>query len=179
MGFWGAASRMIQGKPVFEVPPSSDGGKDDWDDEKVSDQQQKASADGSRIHRNQRIDSRGNKVVPEAEIAHTRVDHNGQLIEMRATINNSSQFPVMLDKSIIFGYRQELDYVLSPGESREFMIYRGAERRDEAYKYAELYYKDNESGDYFCATHVIGYQYGSDGIYDVTDLRLVRPIKDV
>lgn len=74
--------------------------------------------------------------------------------------------------------KQELDYPL-PLVGSEFSIYRGKHLIHDSYKYAELYYRDDGGGDYFCATHMIQYEHGSDGIYDVVDMDLVRPIKDV
>lgn len=177
MGFWDVTKRMLQGKPAFEMPPPDKGGWEEPADE--ADKQPDDLQGGDRIHRNQRIDSNGNKVIPEAEIVEVRPRYSGQYIELWVTIRNQSQIEVMLDKSFIFGVKQELDYPLPAGGQRDFLIYRGERRKDNGYKYAELYYRDEGSGDYFCAAHMIGYRHETDGTYDISALSLVRPIKDV
>lgn len=184
MGFWDVTKRLLQGKQAFEAPNSPQKGKavDEWGDP-IDDPDpvdvHHVSATGDRIHRNQRVNNQGYKVIPEAEIIHTRPYVSGSSLELWVTIRNNAQFPIFLDKSVIFGFKQELDYPLSPGGTREFMIYRGAERRDNGYKYAELYYRDEGSGDYFCAAHMIGYEHRSDGTYEIDGFDLVRPVKDV
>lgn len=183
MGFWDAMKKMAQGKPVFEVPSSTQKGKvvDEWGDP-VQDPDPLTADDseqGDRIHRNQRIDSSGQKIIPEIEIIQVEPRYSGEFVEVWVTIRNQSPYPVFLDKSYIFGAKQELDYPLSPGAQREFSIYRGKQLTNDSYKYAEVYYRDDESGDYFCAAHMIIYDHQSDGRYEVADMRLVRPIKDV
>ncbi len=183
MGFWDVTKRMLQGKPAFEVPQSAQKGKavDEWDDPvhdpdpvDVSD-----AENGERIHRNQRVNAQGYKIVPETEIIRVEPRYSGEYIDLWVTVRNQSQYPVFLDKTSIFGMKQELDYPLPPGGQRDFSIYRGKQLTHDSYKYAELYYKDEGSDDYFCATHMIQYDHQSDGRYDVVDMKLVRPIKDV
>lgn len=183
MGFWDVTKRLLQGKPAFEVPGSPQKGKavDEWGDP-VQDPDPVTSDDsesGERIHRNQRVNSQGYKIVPEAEIIRVEPRYSGDAVELWVTIRNQSQYPVFLDKSYVFGVKQELDYPLPAGGQREFSIYRGKQLMNDGYKYAELYYRDDGSGDYFCATHMIVYDHRSDGTYEVDDLKLVRPIKDV
>lgn len=180
MGFWDIAKRMIQGKPVFEVPADYQKQQDDWGDVPQDDPSPvNESQQGERVHRNQRVDAHGYKVVPEVEIIRVEPRQSGEFIEVWVTIRNQSQYPVFLDKSYIFGVKQELDYPLPAGGQREFSVYRGKQLTHDSYKYAELYYRDEGSGDYFCAAHMIHYEHGSDGIYDIVDMKLVRPIKDV
>lgn len=184
MGFWDVTKRMLQGKPAFEVPSTPQKGKtvDEWGDP-IHDPDPVDVGDATsdeRIHRNQRYSTKsGLKIIPEVEITRTEQRGSGANTELWVTVSNSSEYPVFVDKSVIFGASQELDYPLPPGGQRDFAIYRGHERRDGAYKYAELYYRDEGTGDYFCATHMIQYEHKSDGAYEIGDLRLIRPIKDV
>lgn len=170
MGFFDAAKRMIQGKPVFEVPQ---------DGQKQGDSVSVPDSSGQRIHRGQRVDDRGNKITPEATFFGVEPRYSGDYVQLWVSVKNLSKYPIFLDKCYIFGVKQELDYPLPPGGVREFMIYSGKQIRSDAYKYAELYYRDDESGDYFCAAHLIQYSHQSDGTYDVVDLDLIQPIKDV
>lgn len=178
MGLFDALNKMIQGKPVFEVP---DEDKRGWNGtHHRADDTDKDSQSSERIHRRQRFSTdTGQKIVPEVEFTGVEPRYSGKYVELWVTVRNISQYPVFLDKSDIFGMKQELDYPLSPGGQREFRVYRGERRRDNSYKYAELYYRDEGSGDYFCAAHMIEYRHESDGSYDIVGLDLIRPIKDI
>lgn len=172
MGFFDAMKKMVQGKPVFEVDQTE---AKKWENSTPDPQQNE-----EKIHRSVRYNTAdGRKIIPEACFTKVEPRYSGDNIEVWATAQNTSQYPIFLDKCYIFGVKQELDYPLQPGGVREFMIYRGKQRRDDSYKYAELYYKDEGSGDYFCAAHMIQYDHQSDGSYDIVDLDLIRPIKDV
>lgn len=170
MGFFDAMKKMVQGKPVFEVPQSGQARQADGESTDTS---------GDRVQRGQRIDNNGYKVIPEATFFGVEPRYSGDYVQLWVSVRNLSQHPIFLDKSYIFGVKQELDYPLPPGGMREFMIFNGKQIRNDSYKYAELYYRDDESGDYFCAAHMIQYNHQSDGTYDVVDLDLIRPIKDV
>jgi len=180
MGFWDVAKRMIQGKPAFEAPQEKPQKQfDEWGDPvEPTTQADDSVGDQERVHRNQRVKG-GYKVVAEAAIVGVRPHYSGDYVELWARIRNLSHFDIMLDKIYIFGAKQELDYVLTPGNEREFMIYQGKKLMHNSYKYAELYYRDQGSGDYFCAAHMIEYRHESDGSFEVVDLELVRPVKDV
>ncbi len=171
MGFFDAMKKMAQGKPVFEVS--------DANNRQTDTSGQDSTGGGNRIHRGQRLDDRGNKVIPEATFFGVEPRYSGEYMQLWVSVRNDSPHPVFLDKCYIFGVKQELDYPLQPGGMREFMIYSGKLIRNDSYKYAELYYRDDESGDYFCAAHVIQYNHQSDGTYDIVGLDLIRPIKDV
>lgn len=182
MGFWDVTKRMLQGKPAFEVPQQPQGKTvDEWGDP-VQDPDPLTADDSEwdeRIHRNQRIDGSGVKIIPEVEVIEVTPRYSGDQVDLWVTVCNQSQYPVFLDKSYIFGVRQDLTYPLPSGGRRDFSIYRGKQPTNDGYKYAELYYRDDESGDYFCAAHMIVYEYQMDGTYRVNDMNLVRPIKDV
>jgi hypothetical protein len=181
MGFWDVTKRMLQGKPAFEVPAEKNPGKtvDEWGDPLIDPDEVAVTPVGERIHRNQRIDAAGRKMIAEAEIIDIQSRFSGAYVEVWATIRNNSPFEIMLDKIQAFGTKHELDYPLPPQATRQFQIYKGMQFTSNAYTYAELYYLDKGSGDYFCATHIVVYQHESDGTYDVADINLVRPIKDV
>lgn len=184
MGFWDAMRKMVQGKPVFEVEPQGLDSKgkavDEWGDPlQDADPVEPERGVAQQPVGSRRVDAHGNKIMPEVEICQVEPRYSGEMVELWVTIRNTSQFPVFLDKSYIFGVKQELDYPLSPSGQREFMIYRGNRPAHDNYKYAELYYRDEGSGDYFCAAHTIHYRHQSDGTFDIVDFDLVRPIKDV
>lgn len=179
MGFWDIAKRMAQGKPAFEVPAEYKKQQDDWGEGAQDDPASVVDQNGQRVHRNQRIGRDGQKVIAEAEIVEVKPRYSGEYVELWVTIRNNSQFDIMLDKITTLGTTQELDYPLSLGGTREFMVYKGLKPKTDAYKYAELYYRDQASGDYFCAMHMIVYRHESDGTCEVTEMNIVRPVKDI
>lgn len=124
-------------------------------------------------------DEHGNKIIPEAEITSCETHLKGENCEVWANIRNNSAFEIELDAVRVLGNKTELDRRLLPGDEHKFKIFTGAMPRDDHSREAELYYKNVKSGDYFCARHIIEYQYESDGTYIIEEMRIVRPIRDV
>lgn len=179
MGFWDVAKRMIQGKPAFEVPTDYKKQKEDWGETPREEVEPFSDQSGNRVHRNQRIGQDGQKVQAEAEIVQVKPRYSGAYVELWVTVRNNSTFDIQMDRIQIFGTNQEFEYPLPPGGTRDFMIYSGLQPKTDGYKYAELYYRDRESGDYFCAMHAIEYRYETTGTYEVVEMHIVRPVKDV
>lgn len=163
MGFFDAMGKMIAGKPVFEAEQTSaDSGQH-----------------GEEVRDGARYDENDHKVVAVAEVTRVETHESGANMELWATIENQSNFAIFLDKIVLLGQTTQLDREMRAGESREYRVYRGPQLTHDNYPTAELYYRDEASRDYFLAYHQI--MYGSDGKgdYDVRDLKLIRPIKDI
>lgn len=171
MGFMDFMGKMISGQPVFDensqqkAPTSQDSGQ---------------TPPQERVTHGARFDASGRKVIAEAEVTRVETHERGSNIELWGHIKNTSAYPVFLDKINLLGRLTELDYELRPGEEREYRLYNGPAPKHDSYRNAELYYRDQASNDYFLAYHQIHYGGNSDGkTYDVLDLRLIRPIKDI
>lgn len=124
-------------------------------------------------------DEHGNKIIPEAEIIGCETHLRGDNCEVWANIKNHSELEIELDRIMVLGHKKELDRRLLPGDEHEFNVFTGALPRNDNSREAELYYKNVKTGDYFCARHIIEYQYESDGTYMIEEMRLLRPIRDV
>lgn len=177
MGFWDVTKRIIQGKPAFEASQDPD----DWsdNDEPTVDFAEDRQAKKEQVLETSLIDENGNKHIPPATIHRVRTLVNGNNAEVWMILKNESDRTVFLDKVTLLGVKFELDYPLKPGGEREFRVYRGALLTHDNYKTAELYYKDEASGDYFRADHLLEYSYESDGTYELVDTKLITPIRDV
>lgn len=181
MGFFDFAKKMVNGQPVFD-----DQAQDNWKEmgdggqaPTKTDRLPSSQSPRETISHGSRKDVRGQKVVPEVEVVEVEVHESGADMEVWATIKNLANFPVFLDKSVMLGQKIELDRELGAGERHECKVFRGPRPTHEHYKTAEIYYRDQASGDYFLAYHQIEYRYQTDGTRTVRALRLVRPIKDV
>lgn len=123
--------------------------------------------------------SEGRKIIPEVSCGRIEWDENGDDHRtMSVEIENRSELEVMLDKFSIFGHTTELDFHLMAGREREFNVYRGPELSNRSYTKAQLFFR-LENGDYFCAEHEIRYNVSGDGENVPTELRLIRPIRDI
>lgn len=178
MGFFDAAKKILNGQPVFEDP----NGEASTVNSRQAGQAQSSvplPPPAETISYGSRKDNRGQKIVPETEVIEVETHESGMDMEVWATIKNTASFPVFLDKSVVLGQKIELDRELRPGEQHEVRVFRGPRPTNEGYKRAELYYRDQGSGDYFLANHQIEYRYQNDGTRTIRALRLIRPIKDV
>ncbi|HET7630572.1 MAG TPA: hypothetical protein VFK03_04325, partial [Candidatus Saccharimonadales bacterium] len=169
----------IAGKPAFEVP-------DEPAPSQLSDTPAPAPTvetpvipGGGRIDHGRRLDERGRKIIPEVQVIRCQYHLSGQNLEVSAFIRNNSDIQVELNKVNVFGRLLQLDRWLKPGEEHETVVYRGPLLKADAYRVAELYYKDCGSGDYFCALHQVEYRREADGSFLPHGFHLIHPIKDV
>ncbi len=176
MGFMNFMGKMIAGKPVFEVPP-----EENQTSSQAADVSATSSADEPTEHIDggERIGPDGKKVIAEAEVVQIENHYSGENLEIWARIRNNSSFRVFLDKIDFLGLKTELDRDLQPGEEWEYKIWRGKMLDNDNYPNAELYYRDNESGDYFLAYHQIHYGSPDGKHYEVQRLQIIRPVKDI
>ncbi|MEO5499738.1 MAG: hypothetical protein ABIR46_04525 [Candidatus Saccharimonadales bacterium] len=177
MGIWDITKRIIQGKPGFEVPPDHD----DWsdNDEPTTDFAEDRQAKKAESSQANLVDRNGNKRIPIATIHRVRSITSGANLEIWMILKNESDRNLFLDKITLLGTKFELDYPLKPRGEREFRAYRGALLTHDNYKTAELYYRDEVSGDYFRADHLLEYSYEPDGTYELVDTKIITPIRDV
>lgn len=149
MGILGGLSRLIKGEPVFQTGADSHPAGNDQ------------------------------PVLPVARITRTETSLHGDDMTVYGTIKNESDVVLTLDKIRLIDGVQELDYALSPGQSREFKLYDGDCRADNRADSAYLIYKD-ETGDYFQAEHYIEYRFDADNkLYHVDEFKLLKAVRDI
>ena len=116
---------------------------------------------------------------PVVEIPHVKPHPDGPNLQVYGRIKNEWHDFIMLDKIHIFGVVRELDTYLRPGEEREFLLYKGPSLKKQ-YPEAYVDYKTKQEGDYFRAVFRVTFAYhSSDGTYEVSDLHLHKPIRDI
>ncbi len=175
---------MIAGEPAFQ-PGDQDGPEPSEDKEKTETvnvnvvQQQPEAPEGGTISRGRRLDETGRKIIPEVQLIRCEYHPNGDQVMVSAHVRNNSDFRVEVDKIDIFGEMRRINRWLDPGQTHEEVVYRGPMLTSTAYHEAEVYYKDCESGDYFCARHMIEYRPEDGGTYRPCEFHLLHPIKDV
>jgi hypothetical protein len=104
--------------------------------------------------------------------------HDGSHMEINLFIANHSNQELLIDKVMLFGHRHDIDFSLHPGQSREFMVYRGPLMDNHNYTTAELHYR-TPAGDYFSAMHNIEYEEKFEHKYVPHRIRFYGPVKDI
>ncbi len=164
MGFLDGLGKLIQGKPVFEVP------QDIQDSPSKDDDQQRPLAE--------QTPSSGPKIIPTVVIERSEYSNSGSSTRLTARIKNQSQNLIELDKIRLLGTSIELDGQLRAGESREFNIFEGNRPNHDNYDDAYLVYK-NDTGDYFESYHTVEFRKENDDTYNIYSFRFVGPVRDV
>lgn len=159
MGFLDGLGRLVQGKPVFEAPTSSN-------DHTAPPTTQIGHSSSSP------------KQLPHVEIEKTESHNNGSHTRVDVDIKNRSDGPVELDKIRLLGTTREIDTVLRAGEERQFVIFEGDRPSHRNYDDAWLEYKD-ESGDYFQQYHTVEFEQQPDKTYSVKYIRPSGSVKDI
>lgn len=177
MGIWDVTKRLIQGKPGFETPKDPDAWSDN--DEPTTDFAEDRLAKKEQVANASLVDAHGNKHIPIATIHRVRTLTSGNNAQVWMILKNESDRTILLDKITLLGAKFGIQYPLVPGGEREFQVFHGPLLVHDHYKTAELYYRDQISGDYFRADHLLEYSYESDHTYEVVDTKLIPPIRDV
>jgi hypothetical protein len=166
--FFESIRRLISGQPVFEdedqprVPPG----------EKKSEEAQQRDANEPAITKS------NDSTFPVVHVKRAETKLSGNTAQVYGWIENTWSEEIMLDKIRMFGATRELDSFLRPGESREFLVYSGPKIQRE-YPEALLDYKTKNEGDYFEAVHDVTFSYQPDKTYNVSEVRLRKPIRDI
>ena len=160
MGFVGGLARLLQGKPIFEVPPESNRKKG------IPEEQAQPNTQS------------GAKVIPTVCIERSEYHNNGSNMQVTASIINHSTQDIELDKINVLGTSRNLNLILHPGDSRECIVFEGERPHNHAYDNAYLQYKDT-TGDYFETHHTVEFRQEPDGSYHVYQMRYVGPVKDI
>ncbi|HXH04801.1 MAG TPA: hypothetical protein VNI82_00020 [Candidatus Nitrosotenuis sp.] len=162
-GFFDGMMRMVKGEPVFQ--PSDEGGEN---------ANVIRTTPTAKPHSN-RTDG---KIVPIVKITNIECNIHGASMELDANIENHSTETVFLDKILILNRKWELDRDIKPGEEREFSVYEGPRPQNTQLTRCELHYR-NSVGDYFSAIHFVEFRQLQDGMYVVSEIRFLPPVKDI
>lgn len=195
MGFWKGLGRMVAGQPVYQAgdaskdPGAKEEWQDHWQDSILPDESQARPADdvaqdvkpqdSQSVQDDPYRTATGQKVIPEVIIKRCVTHENGDDIELWMTFVNDSPLEIVLDKIALLGVTTQFDHHMRAGEERDHMVYRGDKLKNGNYTKAQIYYRVQATGDYFCADQQIMYEAQSDGDYQVDELRLIRPVHDV
>ena len=172
--FFEGFKRLLTGQPVFRQGEDIDGVeyKEDRQPEPQVDQLDQPPAAEA-------VKQQGPKLIPEVAIQRVEYRSNGADMEVDAYIKNTSSTEIMLDRIMILGTTHQLDYVLRPGEQREFPIFNGRRPDNRNYTHCELQYRDQATGDYFSAIHNVEFEQEADKTYVVRRIRFIPPVKDI
>ncbi len=166
MGFLDGLGRLVQGKPVFEVPQDNhteNPPKDENNDEAPTEKTAPIS---------------GPKIIPTVMIERSGYNNSGSHTRITANIKNQSDQNIELDKIRLLGTSYELDMPLRAGESREVNIFEGNRPNHNNHDDAYLVYK-NDAGDYFESYHTVEFRKENDDTYNIYSFRFVGPVRDV
>lgn len=172
--FFEGFRRLLTGQPVFRQGEDVDGveyKEERQPEAKVDPDQQPPVAEA--------VEQQGPKLIPEVTIQRVECRNNGANMEVDVYIKNTSTTNVMLDKIMLFGDSRALNYMLNPGEEREFPVYNGPRLNNRNYTNCELQYRDEATGDYFSSVHNVEFEQESDNTYVVRRIRFVPPVKDI
>jgi hypothetical protein len=165
MGFFGALSKIIQGKPVFEV-----------------NQNQPQQSAPASVTPGQPVPTApapaGPKVYPQLYIGRVECRMSGDDMDVDIFIKNASQVQLDLDRISILGTSRDLGTFLRPGEEREFRVYSGDRPRNASHNHVEIDVKTDPGGDYFKAEFTMDFKQEADGTYTVQRFRAIE-VRDV
>lgn len=153
MGFMAGLGRMMQGKPVFQA--------DDRQAQLPNEPEQ----------------APGEKVVPRVCIIRSDCRVADGNMELTAHIKNESSVEVYIDNIRIFDKVVEIDRIIKPSQTSDFVVYRGPVMQDENRNKCELKYRKAD-GDFFVMHHLVEYGYRHD-TYEVDNIRPVGSVDDI
>jgi hypothetical protein len=173
-GFFEGMRRMLVGEPIFKPDEHTDDPiyKKPLNDSPVEERQAVADNADMSVHEDKLN-------PPEAVIERFECHyHDDTHMDVNVHVRNLSKELLWIDKLMLFGQRYNLDHELDPGESREFMVYRGPMLDNKYYTNAELHYR-TPNGDYFSAQHNIEFEERPNHKYIPHRMRFYGPVKDI
>jgi hypothetical protein len=145
MGFFGGLFRALQGKPIFRVYSGQNSLQPQVGPESV-----------------------GQQAAPVVRLGRVECHSEGARTDVYADIHNESIQPIFLDEIRLMGGRRQLDNLLQPGQSHQFMVYSGSRANSLHQGYAELRYR-TQTNEYFVAMNQIRFKHEPDGSFSVVE----------
>ncbi len=195
MGFWQGLQRMISGQPVYQEQDlrqtrrAGDDDEDLWEGRTITDKNTAQPTDDVAQDVKPQDDleqpsdnlhtSTGEKIIPEVSAGECETHVSGDHREIWIKLSNDSPVDLLFEKMYFLGQTVRVDHYMRSGEEREFKVYSGPILKNGAYTKASLYYKIVQNTDYFQADFEVRYHCESDGEYEVTQLKLIPPIRDI
>lgn len=161
MGFLDGMRRMIQGKPVFEVPVEP---------------KERISGSDENIKDVPSIDTtvRQDDVVPTFSVDHLKSHINGSSIEVYAWVTNTSTAELEIERCVILNTKMMIKRRLGPGEAHEVCLYRGPIANNDHIHKANIFYEDISANEYYRADFTVEYNREANGMYTVEELHPER-----
>ncbi len=172
MTFFNGLIRMLQGKPVFDS------------------QNQKPANGLSHTPTADHADSPAEAIpastvqknnpatFPTVHIVRTQTKIHGAGIHIYCYFQNAWNDELELGKLRFINTTHDLHFHLHPHDTREVLVYDGPALEREQGREALLDYQ-TKSGDYFEAVYDIRYAHTSHDTYEITDMHLRSPIRDI
>lgn len=163
MGFLQGLGRILAGKPVFTAEdnnalPPVDNTSSQLDDKTVG--------------------AQGRKIIPEIDITRVRPTLSGSNLDVWATIQNTAEVPIFIDKIRFLGQKYELDRYMNPGDSHQCRIYKGSAFTNSPPSDASVDYRLEANGDYFQARFNVDF-YVQDDYYLPEDFNRDGSVRDI
>jgi hypothetical protein len=185
--FFEGLKRVIQGKPVFDPNDTAQPAKEPdpfaptnplAEFDKPETPPPAAPAQVASSQPTSTIQKNNPSSFPVVSIDRTHISRNGQVIEVYCTIRNNWHDELLLDNLRLLNTSHKLNVLLHPGNTHEVQVYHGAPFAQQPPTQATIDYKTHE-GDYFEALFDVHFTFTSDKTYEVTELRLRPPIRDI
>lgn len=171
MGFFDGLGRLLSGKPVFEPLPQAE-----QKDEQYSNDPSPQAGGATRTGL---VDERGNKIVPQIEIAHVQSHRHGSDMTVTAWVTNRSDQRLRIDEVRMIKQRQQPHRELEPAAAHELTLYHGSLPKDEAEHSMLVTYRICANGDLFERRYRIEYYRENDGGILVDELHEDGVVRDI
>ncbi len=161
MGFFKALGKMIQGRPVFEVPAGTKASSSD---------QTVPQSQAPPVTASQPASPAQPKTIPTFMLQHCETRVNGNMMDVVIWATNMSDVDIEIDKCVILDTKIRIDRQLGPGRAHEITIYRGPIPKTNLAHKANIFYKSIRANEYFRVDFMVEYNHESDGTYTVEEL---------
>lgn len=171
MGFWQGMMKMVQGKPVFEDPNTSQStgtSQPSTYSDTMEAQQTPAPAPAAAPPQHQVVEPP--KVTPTIDLKHSKTHIMDDHIEVTAWVTNTSSVDIEVDKCVIVDTKMEIDRRLSPGQAHEVILYRGSKPKTDHIHRANIFYRSVRENEYYRMDFSVEYNREPDGLFTIEDL---------
>lgn len=172
MTFFNGLLRMLQGKPIFDAQNQKPANGLSHTPPANATHSTEQAVPQSSIQKNNPA------TFPTVHIVRTQTKIHGAGIQIYCYFQNAWNEELELGKLRFINSAHDLHFHLHPHNTREVLVYDGPALDREMGREALLDYK-TKAGDYFEAVYDIRYSRTSHNTYEITEMRLRLPIRDI
>lgn len=172
MSFFKGVVRLLQGKPVFDSQSQTP------TNHLLQKHKETSSQTEQQVNSPTTIQKNNPSTFPIVQIVRTETKAHGNNIQIYCYFQNTWSEELELGILRIFNEIRDLNFRLQAHATREILIYNGPSLDREKGREASLNYR-TMSGNYFEAVYEIHYTHTSHNTYEVKDMRLRLPIRDI